>query len=169
MTALTDRLATLAENVLDLDVIIAAAGPPADRPGRILVVDDNEDNRDLLRRRLERQGHAVVTAENGRRALELLAGGGFDLVLLDIMMPELDGYQVLERVKADPATRDLPVLMVSALDEIRSIADLRSVALASGLVLSGRALKGRSSRGELIGAIVAAAKHYDSQRSAASA
>jgi hypothetical protein len=55
------------------------------------------------------------------------------------------------------------------LDEIRSIADLRSVALASGLVLSGRALKGRSSRGELIGAIVAAAKHYDSQRSAASA
>ena len=55
------------------------------------------------------------------------------------------------------------------LDEIRSIADLRSVALASGLVLSGRALKGRSSRGELIGAIVAAAKHYDAQRSAASA
>jgi hypothetical protein len=55
------------------------------------------------------------------------------------------------------------------LDEIRSIADLRSVALASGLVLSGRALKGRSSRGELIAAIVAAAKHYEAQRSAASA
>jgi signal transduction histidine kinase/CheY-like chemotaxis protein len=109
----------------------SAAPPPesvADGPaaaaggtGRLLVVDDNEHNRDTLRRRLERQGHTVVVAENGRKALERIAEDCFDLVLLDIMMPDIDGYEVLRRLKADPALRDLPVLMTSALDDIRSV------------------------------------------------
>jgi CheY-like chemotaxis protein len=96
----------------------AAAPTPA---GRILVVEDNLANREMLRRRLVQQGYAVGTAGDGRQALDQVRGGGFDLVLLDIMMPELDGYQVLERMKADAATRDIPVIMISALDAIESV------------------------------------------------
>jgi adenylate cyclase len=88
--------------------------------GSILVVDDNEINRDLLSRYLERQGHTVQVADNGRLALEMISTGAFDLVLLDIMMPELDGYQVLQQLKQSETWRDLPVIMISALDEIDS-------------------------------------------------
>ena len=88
--------------------------------GSILVVDDNEINRDLLSRYLERQGHTVRVADNGRRALEMIATGAFDLVLLDIMMPELNGYQVLQHLKHSETWRDLPVIMISALDEMDS-------------------------------------------------
>ena len=88
--------------------------------GSILVVDDNEINRDLLSRYLERQGHTVRVADNGRQALEMIATGAFDLVLLDIMMPELNGYQVLQHLKHSETWRDLPVIMISALDEIDS-------------------------------------------------
>jgi class 3 adenylate cyclase len=88
---------------------------------RILVVDDVEANRELLARRLGRDGHAVVKADGGRSALEALAGGDFDLVLLDVMMPDMDGFEVLTRLKGDPAIRHLPVIMISALDEIDSI------------------------------------------------
>ncbi len=72
---------------------------------RILVVDDGAENRDVLRRRLERSGHAVETAEHGRSALELLAARSFDLVLLDVLMPELDGFAVLERDQGGPPRR----------------------------------------------------------------
>jgi len=95
--------------------------PAEPEHGLLLVVDDNETNRDMLSRRLERQGYTVVTASNGRQALSTLAEQSFDLVLLDVMMPELDGYQTLEQLKADPRFRDLPVIMISALDEIESI------------------------------------------------
>ncbi|MGB9292393.1 MAG: adenylate/guanylate cyclase domain-containing protein [Desulfobaccales bacterium] len=88
--------------------------------GSILVVDDNEINRDLLSRYLERQGHTVQVADNGRQALEMIATGGFDLVLLDILMPELNGYQVLQHLKQSETWRDLPVIMISALDEMDS-------------------------------------------------
>jgi class 3 adenylate cyclase/CheY-like chemotaxis protein len=87
----------------------------------ILVVDDNEDNRDMLARRLRRQGYDVRTATGGRAALTALAEAPADLILLDVMMPDLDGYAVLERLKADPALRDIPVLMISALDELDSV------------------------------------------------
>jgi class 3 adenylate cyclase len=89
--------------------------------GHILVVDDNETNRDVLSRRLEKEGYHVSSAENGRRALEMVRAASYDLVLLDIMMPEIDGYQVLSQMKADVALRDIPVIMISALDEIKSV------------------------------------------------
>jgi two-component system cell cycle response regulator len=89
--------------------------------GRILVVDDYVLNRMQLKRSLEQQGHAVALAENGRQALEMLDADGFDLVLLDILMPEMDGYEVLARLKSDPARRDLPVIVISALDEMESV------------------------------------------------
>ncbi|MEP7016239.1 MAG: SpoIIE family protein phosphatase [Verrucomicrobiota bacterium] len=90
-------------------------------PGRLLVVDDIEANRDVLSRRLRRQGYAVATAENGREAMERLRVETFDLVLLDIMMPEMDGYEVLQRLKADDALRSIPVIMISALGQLDSV------------------------------------------------
>jgi adenylate cyclase len=95
----------------------AAAGGES---GSLLVVDDNEINCDLLSRYLERQGHTVRVAPNGRQALEMIATGAFDLVLLDIMMPELNGYQVLQHLKQSETWHDLSVIMISALDEIDS-------------------------------------------------
>jgi class 3 adenylate cyclase len=90
-------------------------------PGRILVVDDNRVNRLLLGRGLEEQGHSVQFAEHGREALDMLGEGRFDLVLLDVEMPEVDGYQVLAELKDDPHLRDLPVIMTTALDELDSV------------------------------------------------
>ena len=90
-------------------------------PGRLLVVDDNKVNRILLSRGLESYGHKVETAENGRQALEKLRTNAFDLVLLDIEMPEMNGYQVLETCLQDPDLRDIPIIMTSSLDEIDSV------------------------------------------------
>jgi CheY-like chemotaxis protein len=88
----------------------------------VLVADDNAMNRLILSRRLEQEGLAVVTASDGREALERLRSQPFDLVFLDIVMPEVDGYAVLSEVKADPALRHIPVIVVSALEEIESVA-----------------------------------------------
>src|SRR5512134_76895 len=90
-------------------------------PGHLLVVDDNKVNRILLARGLESQGHKVETAENGKQALEKLRAGAFDLVLLDIEMPEMNGYQVLETCLKDSELREIPIIMTSSLDEIDSV------------------------------------------------
>jgi class 3 adenylate cyclase/CheY-like chemotaxis protein len=95
---------------------------PSPEPGRLLVVDDNAFNREVLARRLQRQGHTVVEAVHGRHALELLAREHFDVVLLDILMPEMDGVEVLQRLKADDRLRHLPVIMISALSDIDHVA-----------------------------------------------
>lgn len=87
----------------------------------VLVVDDNEVNRDLLSRRLKRQGHTVSMAVDGFEALEMMQSQSFDLVLLDIMMPQMNGYQVLETLKQDEQLRHIPVIMISAVDDIDSI------------------------------------------------
>jgi class 3 adenylate cyclase/CheY-like chemotaxis protein len=88
----------------------------------ILIVDDNEDNRYTLSRRLKRQGHTnLAIAENGRQALDIMAEQPFGLVLLDIMMPEMNGYQVLEHIKSDMDLRDTSVIMISALDDMESV------------------------------------------------
>jgi class 3 adenylate cyclase len=86
-----------------------------------LLVDDNEFNRDMLGRRLVLLGHTVVTAENGRQALDLLETTSVDLILLDIMMPVMNGYEVLEVRHADPRLRDVPCLVISAVDEMDSV------------------------------------------------
>lgn len=92
-----------------------------DRKANILVVDDSRTNRSLLAKRLEQQGHSVVQAENGRAALDLMTTQPFDLVLLDVVMPELDGYEVLAKLREDQSLREIPVIMISAVDEIDSV------------------------------------------------
>jgi len=89
--------------------------------GHILVVDDNEMNREVLLRRLERQGFRVAAAEDGLRAMEKIRAETFDLILLDIMMPKMNGYQVLETMKAEGQLRNVPVIVISAVDELDSI------------------------------------------------
>lgn len=93
----------------------------SEETARVLVVDDNEMNRDMLSRRLKRQKYAVEVAEDGARALALVKEQSFDLMLLDIMMPNISGYDVLEQVKADPKTQHLPVIMISAVDDLDSV------------------------------------------------
>ncbi len=92
--------------------------PP--QTGSILIIDDNEMNRDMLCRRLERQGYTVIEVENGRQAVKLLKNKKFDLILLDVLMPEINGFETLELIKNDPTLRHIPVIMLSAVDELDS-------------------------------------------------
>ncbi len=99
----------------------ASDGAPGTGKGHLLLVDDDATNRDLFVRRLEKQGYTVSTAENGRLALEKLHKGHYDLVLLDILMPEMNGYEALQVMKSDDHLRHIPVIMISALDEMESV------------------------------------------------
>ncbi len=92
-----------------------------DECGHVLVVDDNRLNRLKLAKGLEQQGHTVQLAENGREALEMLRCEAFDLLLLDILMPEVDGFEVLRQIKNDNGLRDIPVIVISALEEMDSV------------------------------------------------
>lgn len=98
-----------------------AAGDAPD-VARVLIVDDVAMNRELLAKRVTRLGHTVALAENGETALARLHAESFDLVLLDVTMPVLDGYEVLTRLKADPERAHIPVIMISAVDQTESIA-----------------------------------------------
>jgi len=100
---------------------MSSAVPEAVQSSRILVVDDNAANRDVLARRLTREGHQVVTASNGASALELIGSHEFDLVLVDLIMPLMNGFEVLRRLKATEHTQDVPVIVISALDELDSV------------------------------------------------
>jgi adenylate cyclase len=91
-----------------------------EREGSLLVVDDNESNRDLLSRQLARRGYLVATAKDGQEALAQLEEREFDLVLLDIFMPGMDGIETLRRIKAAPRWAEVPVIMISSLDEIEA-------------------------------------------------
>ena len=91
------------------------------QPSSVLVVDDIEMNRDMLCSLLAADGHKAAVAENGRLALEKIKSNPYDLILLDVMMPEMNGYQVLEHLKSDRTLRDIPVIVLSALDEIGSV------------------------------------------------
>lgn len=94
---------------------------PSTETGSILVVDDNETNRDLLTRHLERRGHTVAAAADGVQALEMIKARDFDLVLLDVLMPEMNGYEVLRQLKSDDELQHLPVIMISAMAEMDSV------------------------------------------------
>ncbi|HVT42916.1 MAG TPA: response regulator [Thermoanaerobaculia bacterium] len=89
--------------------------------GHVLVVDDNAVNRTMLARYLTREGHTSESAENGRIALEMIRNTSFDLILLDVEMPEMDGYELLATLKDDDRLRDIPVIMISAIDEIENV------------------------------------------------
>jgi class 3 adenylate cyclase len=122
------RLGSLATRLSDGPLLVSresgdAATPLPGRLETVLVVDDDEANRNVLGRRLAKLGYGIVEARDGIEALERLAdpAGGIDLVLLDVMMPRLDGFAVLERHRADPAIRHVPVIMISALDDMASI------------------------------------------------
>ena len=89
--------------------------------GHVLIVDDNQMNRDMLARGLLRQQLHFALAGNGKQALDMLSSKAFDVVLLDIMMPVMDGFETLKRIKADPDLKHVPVIMISALDQIDSV------------------------------------------------
>jgi CheY-like chemotaxis protein len=111
---------------------VGSAAPEAALSSRVLVVDDNAANRDVLARRLTREGHQVVTAANGASALELVATEEFDLVLLDLIMPEMNGFEVLRRLKATEHTSHVPVIVIP-----------RSMSWTASCVASNRAPIGR--------------------------
>ncbi len=90
---------------------------PADRPARILIVDDEIHNRQLLNVILTAEGHDLASASSGEEALDAAARTPFDLILLDVMMPGLDGYQVAAKLKSDAATSRIPVILLTALDD----------------------------------------------------
>jgi len=93
----------------------------SDESALILVVDDNEMNRDMLSRRLKRLGHQTMVAEDGQKALDAVHEHQFDLVLLDIMMPNLNGYDTLQQIKTTESTQHIPVIMISAVDDLESV------------------------------------------------
>lgn len=93
----------------------------SDESAHILVVDDNEMNRDMLSRRLQKLNYHVEMADNGERCLEMMRAFRYDLVMLDIMMPKMNGYEVLETAKADSALRQVPIIMISAVDDLDSV------------------------------------------------
>ncbi|MDO9412066.1 MAG: adenylate/guanylate cyclase domain-containing protein [Pseudolabrys sp.] len=118
---LTRHLGLIADTLRTVQPLRGTTTATYDRQGDILVVDDNASNRDVLERRLVREGHRIVTAENGAIALALCEEQDFDLILLDLIMPEIGGYEVLQRLKASERNRHIPVIVISALDEIDSI------------------------------------------------
>ena len=91
-----------------------------DSRGNVLLVDDDRQTRLKLTRILEAQGHTVQAVEGGQEALETLATGSFDLILLDILMPRVDGFEVLQSLRADARLRDFPVIVISALEDAQS-------------------------------------------------
>lgn len=95
--------------------------PDTPTTGRVLIADDNQQNRELLEAYLADEGHEILMSADGRETLEVTHRAQPDLVLLDIMMPKLSGYEVCQQLKEDPATRDIPILMVTALKEMGDI------------------------------------------------
>jgi two-component system, cell cycle response regulator DivK len=95
---------------------------------KILLVEDNEMNRDMLSRRLERKGYEVVIAVNGKEGVELVSSTRPDLILMDLSLPIIDGWEATRRIKADPATARIPVIALTA----HAMAEDRAKAMAAG-------------------------------------
>lgn len=113
------------QTIHEIATAVTASSPSlkveGEMPPTILVVDDNEMNRDLLSRQLAKLDYAFEIAANGREAIEMMHAGQFDLVLMDVIMPEMDGIQALKEIKEDPGLRHIPVIMVSSLDDMGKI------------------------------------------------
>ena len=122
----TEQLAAVHRNDVEQDVEAveheSGIEHPADGRGEILIVDDETNNRNVLERHLKRQGYSVTCAGDGESALRSMASGAFDVVLLDVRMPGMDGREVLRRIKQDQMMRDTPVVMISAADDLSTIA-----------------------------------------------
>ena len=88
---------------------------------RVLIADDNEQNRELLDAYLADEGYEILFANDGRETMDVVEANQPDLILLDIMMPRMSGYEVCEQIKADPEKQGIPVLMVTALNEMGDI------------------------------------------------
>ena len=101
---------------------------------RVLLVDDDRQTRLKLSRTLESEGYSVSVAQGGRQALDMLEFESFDLIILDILMPEVDGFTVLSQVKAAPALREIPVVVISAVDDPESIEKCRQLGAAEYLI-----------------------------------
>lgn len=101
---------------------------------RILLVDDDRQTRLKLSRNLESEGYTVGVAQGGRQALDMLESESFDLIILDILMPEVDGFTVLSQVKATPALSEIPVVVISAVDDPESIEKCRQLGAAEYLI-----------------------------------
>ena len=95
---------------------------------KILLVEDNEMNRDMLSRRLERKGYEVVIAVNGQEGVDLVSSTRPDLILMDLSLPIIDGWEATRRIKADPATAGIPVIALTA----HAMAEDRAKAMAAG-------------------------------------
>lgn len=101
-------------------MIVSESATGIQLAGRILVVDDDEDSRRLLAHLLERRGYSVVLADGGRAALAALAQQEVDVVLLDVMMPNMDGFAVCRELKKSPGTASVPVILLTARDDIET-------------------------------------------------
>jgi adenylate cyclase len=117
-----DEALASSTSLAPIPIVVESRPTIAREGGSILVVDDSPENRDLLARRLTREGHAVTLASDGREALSLVVPGRFDLILLDLEMPGLDGEATLRRLKADPSSREVPVIIASAMDDLDGVA-----------------------------------------------
>jgi CheY-like chemotaxis protein len=120
--ALSEQAGMVHDLVATLQDLDATKTSETELPGHILIVDDDETNRDLLSRRLGREGHTFEMAENGKLALDVARTWSFDVILLDIMMPVMDGFATLRALQSDERLRRIPVIMLSALDQVDSIA-----------------------------------------------
>jgi len=118
----TGRVRTSEEPALQRASVVELPSETEVGVGHVLVVDDNENNRDLLKRRCELLGYHISLAGDGLQALDMLRSGHYDVVLLDILMPEMDGYEVLQWIRSQPNLKDTPVVVLSALDEVDSVA-----------------------------------------------
>ena len=97
--------------------IVGDAPDPVDEPACVLIVDDERHNRELLEIMLKPEGFVLQSAATGEEALALIARKPPDLILLDVMMPGMSGYDVAGKIKGDPATKNIPVIMLTALDD----------------------------------------------------
>lgn len=109
------------ESAPRISAVVNGYSAHAPGKGRILIVDDIEENRAVLERRLGKEGYSALSVASGEEALQCIERDEFDLVLLDVLMPGMDGFAVLERIKGNPATRSVPVIMISALDDLPSV------------------------------------------------
>lgn len=120
----SDKCIATGENSISSAPVSPVEGLAPKNPicGNILIVDDNRQNRDLLFRKLGRDSNSVSVAASGREALDMLRNASYDIILLDLMMPGRNGYEVLQDIKSDDSLRNIPVIMLSGLDEIDHVA-----------------------------------------------